>query len=251
MKHIFSCIVLFAACLLTVSCKKDNYEEPSSLLSGKLVYKGDPIGLENYQVPFELYQYGFGKLGRVGANSKLVDGVTDVGDNATTFDQNGAYSMTLFNGTYKILIPNGQGPFKWKQLSSGAPDSLTVTMSGNQTLNLEVTPYYMIWTPALTGGGGKVNATFKTEKIITDAANAKDIEKVTLYVSKTQFVSADGNNNIAQAELAGSAITNPNSVALTVTVPNIAPQTYVFARIGLKIAGVEDVIYSPVTQVTF
>ena len=232
MKISFYSIILSTFCSILFSCKKDNYKEPSSALSGKIVYKGEAINVENYQVPYQLYQFGFGKVGSI-------DG---------SFTQEGTYAAVLFNGNYKLIIPNGQGPFKWKQLASGAPDSMAITLNGNQTLDLEVTPYYMIRTPAITGGAGKVSATFKAEKIITDAS-AKNIERVTLYINKTQFVS--GANNIAKIDLAGAGIADPNNIQLSVTVPNIAPQTYVYARIGLKIESVEDLIFSPVKQITY
>ncbi len=216
-----------------MSCKKDNYKEPGSTLSGRLLYKGDAIGLENYQVPYQLYQYGFGKVGSI-------DG---------TFNQEGAYSSLLFDGDYKLIIPNGQGPFRWKQLASGAPDSTAISVKGSQTLDLEVTPYYMIRTPQITGGSGKVTGVFKAEKIITDPALAKNIERVNLYINTTQFVS--GANNIANAEISGAAIADPNNISMNVTVPGIAPQTFVYARLAIKIAGVEDLIFSPVQKVNF
>ena len=132
----------------------------------------------------------------------------------------------------------------WKQTASGAPDSLAITLRGSQTLDLEVTPFYMIRNPQISASGGNVSATFKAEKIITDA-NARDIERVSLYINKTQFVS--GGNNIAVTDMAGSSITDPNNITLSVAIPTITPtQNYVFARIGLKIAGVEDMIFSPV-----
>ena len=233
MKIVFQCIAMLALCAVGISCKKDNYKEPTSSLSGRLVYKGEAIGVEYNQVPFQLYQFGFGKVGPING----------------AFTQDGAYAATLFDGTYKLIIPNGQGPFKWKQLASGAPDSTTITMAGSQTLDLEVTPYYMIRTPQLTGASGKVNAVFKAEKIITDPTVAKNIERVTLFINKTQFVS--GANNIGSAGIDGGAITDPNNITLNVAVPNIAPQTYVYARIGLKIAGVEDLIFSPLMKVSF
>jgi len=233
MKKIFQYVTVLALSVAGMSCKKDNYKEPSSTLSGRLIYKGEAIGLENYQVPYQLYQFGFGKVG-------AIDG---------TFNQEGAYSSLLFDGDYKLIIPNGQGPFRWKQLASGAPDSIAVTVRGSQTLDLEITPYYMIRTPQVTGGGGKVTAVFKVEKIITDPVLAKNIERVNLYINKTQFVSSF--NNIAQTQINGSAIADPNNISMNVTVPGIAPQTYVFARIALKIAGVEDQIFSPVQKVNF
>jgi hypothetical protein len=225
-------IFYIAIIILAVSCRKDNYDEPSVRLSGRLVYKGDPIEVEYNQVRYELYQYGFGKTGPM----------------AAVFAPDGSYDMVLFNGEYKFIIPNGQGPFKWKQTPAGAPDSTTIVVNGNQEFNIEVTPYYMIRNAQLSGSGGSVSGKFSIEKVINDAS-AKNIENVSLYINKTQFVS--GADNVATISINGSDITDPNNVNLTVPVPALNPaQNYVFARIGIKIAGVEDRIFSSVTKIT-
>jgi hypothetical protein len=112
-----------------------------------------------------------------------------------------------------------------------------------------VTPYYLIRTPQITAAGGKVTSNFKIEKIVTDSTG-KDIENVTLYVNKTQFVS--GADNIVNEGIGGGSITDLNNVTLSATIPSMVPtQNYVFARIGLKVAGVEDRIFSPVVKLTF
>jgi hypothetical protein len=225
-------ITSFLLVVAIVACKKDNYKEPSAQLSGQLQYKGEIINVERNQVPFQLYQYGFGKVGAING----------------TFAQDGSYGALLFNGTYKFLIPSGQGPFLWKELAPGVPDSMSVTMSGNQTLNIEVTPYYMIRNAQITAAGGKVTATFKADKIIQDA-NAKDIQRVSLYINSGQFA---GTDNIAAADMAGTAITDPANISLQVTIPTITPaQNYVYARVGLKIVNVEDMIFSPLIKVSF
>jgi hypothetical protein len=225
-------IFYIAVILLAMSCRKDNYDEPSVRLSGRLVYKGDPIEVEYNQVRYELYQYGFGKTGPM----------------AAVFAPDGSYDMVLFNGEYKFIIPNGQGPFKWKQTPAGGPDSTTIVVNGNQEFNIEVTPYYMIRNAQLSGSGGSVSGKFSIEKVINDAS-AKNIENVTLYINKTQFVS--GADNVATKTINGGDITDPNNVNLTVTVPTLNPaQNYVFARIGIKIAGVEDRIFSSVTKIS-
>lgn len=245
MKIKFKYIAVIALCVAAASCKKDNYTPPSSTLSGHIVYKGEAIGVERDQVPYQLYQYGFGKIGPVGAFG-------DNDNSPTTFAQDGSYSALLFDGNYKLLIPNGQGPFMWKQTVPGVPDSLAITLKGNQTLDLEVTPYYMIRTPqmAFTPADSMVTATCKLEQIITDSVNKKGIDRVSLYINKTTFVS--GGDNIAGTDLAGTAITDPNNISLSVKVPAIVPiQHYVFARIGIKISGLEDMIFSPVQKIQF
>src|SRR6185312_6740881 len=128
MKNLFRYILIPALIISFYSCKRDNYAQPGTYLTGSLMYKGDSINVERNQVPFQIYQYGFGKVGAINS----------------TFQQNGSYSQVLFNGDYKLIIPNGQGPFMYKQTSSGAPDSLAISLNGDQTVNLEVTPYYMV-----------------------------------------------------------------------------------------------------------
>ncbi|RYY29807.1 MAG: DUF3823 domain-containing protein [Sphingobacteriaceae bacterium] len=215
------------------SCKKDNYEAPSSTLNGRLIYRGDAIGVEYNQVPFQLYQPGFGKIGPI----------------TGTFDQDGTYSTLLFNGNYKFTIPPGQGPFKWKENANNQRDTVAVTISGNQSIDIEVTPYYMVRNPQITVASGRVNAAFNIEKVVTDAT-AKGIDRVTLYINKTQFVS--GADNIAAVDLNGSAITNLNNLTASVAIPAISPtQNYIFARIGIKISGIEDMIFSPVQKLTY
>jgi len=219
-------IAIFIAIL--ISCKKDNYKEPGSRLSGHITYKGEPIEVEYNQVKFELYQYNYGKTGPV----------------AGTFQQDGSYSVLLFNGEYKFIIPNGQGPFTWKQTAAGAPDTTVINLNGSEDLNIEVMPYYMIRNPQLTAAGANILGKFRVEKIITGAL-AKDIENVSLYINKTAFVS--GADNTAVKTVDAAAITDWNNVQLSVAVP--AGQSNVFARIGVKIAGVEDRIFSPVVAI--
>jgi hypothetical protein len=233
MKIKFQYIWLPALVISLAACKKDNYSAPSSTLNGKIQYQGEAIQVEYNKVSFELYQYGFGRVGAIGAS----------------FSQDGTYSALLFDGDYKLIIPNGQGPFKWPQTSAGKPDSIAISLKGNKTLDLDVIPYYMIRTPKFAAASGKVTASFKIDKIVTDAT-AKDIEVVTLYINKTQFVSGDFNN--ARTSIVGSAIVDPNNINLEVNIPAMVPeQNYIFARIGLKIAGVEDRIFSPVEKLTF
>lgn len=233
MKIKFHYIILLLSLFTAYGCKKDNYAAPSVSLKGHLVYNGEPVNVEYNRVPFELYQPGFGKTGPISG----------------AFGQDGSYSTLLFAGDYKFTIPANQGPFRWKELSAGKRDTLAVKVSGDQTLDIDVTPYYMVRSAVLTAAAGKVNATFNIEKVITDV-NAKDIEKVSLFINKTQFVS--GADQIGVTDLQGSAITSLNNITMTVNIPTISPtQNYVFARVGIKIAGVEDLVFSPLVKVTF
>lgn len=236
MKNRFYFIIGATIAVLFASCKKDNYEAPQADFTGRIVYKGEAINMQYGQVNFELWQPGFGN------NAPIPVAVS----------QEGTYSAKLFDGNYKLVFAANQGPFLWKKNAKGAQDTIAVNISGNKTMDIEVTPYYMIRGATLSTAAGKVNGFCKLEKIITDA-NAKDVENVSLYINKTQFV--DGGNNLggtAVQTISGAAIADLNNLNLSVTIPTLIPtQNYVFARIGVKIAGVEDLIFTPVTKISF
>lgn len=213
------------------SCGYDNFDEPTSKLEGKLVYKGEAINVSYNDVTFQLWEPGWQKKGEINVS----------------VNQDGTYGAMLFDANYKLVIPKNQGPFMSLTNTETKSDTILVNLKGSKVMDIEVMPYYMIRTPQFTVSGREVTGTFKAEKIITDS-NAKNIERVNLYVNKTQFV--DFRSNVASAQVDGASVTPGNTVTLKATVPTITPtQNYVFARIGLKIAGVEDMIFSPVVKV--
>lgn len=227
--------------LALASCDKDNFEPPQATLEGRIVYKGEPIMVQgangnsttDFPVFFELWDKRFQNRSAIRVPIK----------------PDGTYSALLFDGEYKLTVPNNQGPFLWKKTAANNPDTITVNLKGSQQLDIEVMPYYMLRNAKFSGSGRTVTGTMKIDKIITDAANAKNIERVSLYINKTQFV--DAGQNIKTADKAASAIPDLNNVSLSAEVGNIVPaQNYVFARIGLKIAGVEDMIYTPAQKIT-
>ncbi len=216
--------------IIMSSCKKDNYDPPESQFRGRVVYNGEALNVEHDQVFFQLWQPGFGKLAPINV----------------AVAQDGTYSSLLFNGNYKLVFGGGLGPFMSKTVSTAAKDTIFVNINGNQTLDIEVTPYYMIRNPSISANGRTLSASISLEKIITDA-NAKNIERVTLYVNKTQFVSGNANSNIASDD---GDISNLNNIVMRLDVPNITPtQNYVFARVGVKIEGVPDLIFSPLQKI--
>lgn len=217
---------------LLAACSKDNYQPPKSRLTGAIIYKGDTIHVASQQVNFDLWQSGFGKLTPIHVN----------------VDQDGIFSAELFDGTYKLDFPIGQGPFMANAINTkDNSDTLILNVNGNTVQDIEVVPYYMIRNSEFSViQDSTISATCSLEKIITDA-NAKDVENITLYVNKTYFV--DNNNNVTTASIDGSEITSMDDINLKAVVPYLIPsQKYVFARIGLKIKNVEDRIFSSVVK---
>lgn len=232
MKFIF--LILPALVISFTSCKEDNYAEPGSFLTGKIAYNDGAINVEYDKVNLQIWQPGFGKLDYI----------------ACVIGQDGTFSSLLFDGDYKLVFAPNQGPFMTKIVSAAAKDTIFVSLKGNQTLNVEVIPYYMVNDAKFTYSAGVISATCKLDKIITDA-NAKTVERVTLYINKTNIVS--GANYLIKQDLPGAQVVDLNNVSLTgVTLPTLVPtQNYVFARVGLKMTGVEKLIFSPIIKVNF
>lgn len=233
MKIKFHYILLLALSTAIMSCELDNYEPPTSSLSGQLVYQGTPLNLEYNRVSYELYQDGFGKTGPM----------------SSTFTSDGAFSHLLFDGTYKMVVPDGQGPFIWENVGNTESDTLIINVNGSTEMDIEVVPYWMIRNTELTGNSDQVTGSFDLEQIVTDA-DARAIESVTLYVSKTLF--ANSQTNVATNMIEGGAITDVNDLSLSVTLPELVPaQNYVFASIGVKLAGTDDLLFSPTQKIEF
>jgi hypothetical protein len=224
-------IIPMVAALLALSCKKDNYSAPGSTLKGRIVYKGEPINVSFNDVSFELWESGWGK-------SDAID---------VTVSPDGSYAAQLFDASYKLIIPPYQGPFRSIPNSATHSDTVIVNLTGSQTMDIEVLPYYMIREPKFSLSGNKVEISCKLEQIIKDA-NAREIERVSLYLGKS--VQLDGRTSLSSKDMDGAEITDPGNVRLSADVPGITPaQNYLFARIGLKIRGVEDMLFSPVQQI--
>ncbi len=209
------------------SCEIDNYEEPDAFLTGRIVYQGEPILVGQNEVNFELYQSGFGKDGPINV---LVA-------------PDGTFSSRLFAGEYRLALLDGQGPFRKLQ------DSIPISLPESGTsLDVEVAPYYMVRNSQFAKNGDAMTATAQIEKILT-GDQGTDVERVTLFLNKTQIVSNNGDRNIAQGD---ADLTDLSNISISVDIPEIQPaQNYVFARIGVKMVNVEDWIFSPVERIDY
>jgi len=214
------------------SCEFDNYDAPKSSLTGNVVYQGEPINVASNEVNMELWEPGWQLRNRI-----------DV-----TMDQDGSYSASLFDAEYKLVFRQNQGPFRTITNPVTNSDTIVVNVKGATVLDIEVMPYYMIRNPQITKSGSSVNATASIEQIITDA-NARNIERVSLYINQTTFVDNRGNYHRAVQHLQAADIDDLSNVSLSLPIPDLVrAQNYIYARIGVKIEGVEQMIYSPVQQ---
>lgn len=235
----------------------DNRDAPGSTLTGRVVFEGEGVGLRSNGVQLELWEprYQDQQYAKI----------------PIYLDQDGSFTARLFDGDYLLNLLPGNGP--WVNSS----DTTEITLRGQESVDVAVTPYFVIRDPEIIRNapadptqGGSITATFRVEAIAPANAQRR-VELVGVYVSGTSFADRNVNpfrigtvppgqvaNNVL--ERARSAIqteldTN-GTISITVPLPNSVYSTqspvrreFVFARVGVKTAGVQELLYSPVVEI--
>ena len=229
MKTIFSLIPVLLALLLAGCGEYDNFEPPKSTLTGTVVYNGQPVGVRSGTVRLELRQPG--KDYPIWKATKIDVHVA----------QDGTFSAVLFDGSYKLTRVRGNGPW------ADQTDTIEVKVSGGATVEVPVEPFFVVKNETFQKNGNTITASVTLQRGNT----SRDLEQVNLYLSSTTIV--DATKSIAppkeaanKGEIMAAAITDLSQpVALTIDIPDaLAGKPYVFARIGVKTRGVEELAYS-------
>lgn len=219
MKLKYSIYALFAVLVLLTGCGLDNVDAPASKLMGKITYGGAPIGVRGSgeAIRLQAYQDGY--------------------ELHNSFDifvaQDGTFEATVFDGVYKVVCRDNNGPWL------NSRDTLTVNVSGTTACEYPVTPYYMIENETIALSGNTLNASCLVKKIVGD----KPIERVMLLLSKTSFV--DDVSQIARKDWEKPEVGTLN---LSMDVSGSQSENALFARIGVKIEGVGDALYSTIVR---
>jgi hypothetical protein len=210
------------AVLLAGCGEYDNFEPPKSTLTGTVVYNGQAVGVRSGTVRLELRQPG--KDYPIWKANKIDVHVS----------QDGTFSAVLFDGSYKLTRVRGNGP--WADLT----DTIDVKVSGGATVEVPVEPFFLIKNETFQKNGNAINTSFTLQRGNT----SRNLERVNLYLSSTTIV--DATNQAANREKLAAAITDLSQpVDLTIDIPaGLAGKPYVFARIGVKTRGVEELAYS-------
>jgi len=199
---------LVVAVLLIAGCKKDNYDKPTSILNGRVVYNKQALGLRSNGVQLELWQHGYELFTKI----------------PVYINADGAFSAILFDGAYKLVRRQGNGP--WLNNT----DSIDVNVNGETSIDVDVTPYYLVQNVTYTKNGNTLTAQVDIQMV----NNSLPLEAVTLYIGNTGIV--DQVNNIASAS---------GQTTITVNLPAGAS----FARIGVKTAGIAEQVYSQAEKI--
>jgi hypothetical protein len=205
-----------------MACEKDNYDPPSSQLTGRVVYQNQPVGVRSNGVQLELWQSGYQLFTKI----------------PLLIDQDGTFSAVLFDGDYKLVRLRGNGP--WVDNT----DTIPVQVRGAAVIDVPVQPYFVIQNDRITRSATSLAASCRVQAV----AGSRAIERVTLYVSTTQFV--DANNNVgSQSKVAADLTDLSRDVTFAYNLPaSVANRGTVYARLGVKTAGVAEMLYTPVQK---
>lgn len=203
---------------LVTACAFDSYAPPDTVLEGRLMYQGQPIGVRQNAIQLELWQDGY-------------DLRTDI---PVYVHQDGTFAATLFEGTYKLVRKQNNGPWR------NDPDTMVIELRGQQSVDVPVEPFFIIRSDNMQRSGSTLTATFDVEQVV----QGSELERVALYVGNTSFV--DARYNAARAE----RDTSSGPITLTLDLSSVSQnRAYVFARIGVKTKGVEEMLYTQVQKI--
>lgn len=209
--------------LLLISCGKDNYDSPSSIIEGKITYQGETLGLRGTgeAIKLQLYQDGYDKKDPV----------------AVYVGQDGSFRSVLFNGEYKLVTSDRNGPWK------NSRDTTHISLKGKATVELEVIPYFTITNETLKLNDNSYEITFDINQIVKEAK----IAKVILLLSKTTFV--DDANNILRQDITDNIKVGNNTFYVDISDnENVSKAKALFGRVGVLTEGADQAIYSKIER---
>jgi len=224
MKLISLSISLLFLLIASASCEKDNYAPPSSTLTGKVVYNDQPVGLRSGGVQLELWQPGYVLFTKIPVH----------------VDQDGTFSVSVFDGDYRLSFLAGNGPWAVSR------DSIMVNVKGSTAVEVPVRPYFIIRNQSVTREPGRLSSVFNLEKI----DESRTLQFAGLYIGTTAVLDNINNKQKVEVQAAGiSSLTAPIKIDATLSAA-LAGRDYIFARIGVKTSGVNEMIFSPVVRIT-
>ena len=211
---IISLLIIFSG------CGKDNYDEPESTLTGKITYNGEAINVRgtDERVRLQLYQDGYDKHDPI----------------EVFVGQEGTFSAKLFNGEYKMVTRNNNGPWV------NTRDTTLITVNGSTTIEFKVTPYFTISNAEISLSGNTMNASLTINRIVATA----EIDRVILLLNSTTFV--DDGFNVLRKDFTGNDV-KTGQVNYTAELNEKALNAkFLFGRICVWTKGADQGIYSQV-----
>ena len=214
-------IFAITVAVIISGCSLDNYDEPSSHLTGSVSFNGNPIGLCHGKVSFHLYQEGYGKNGPI----------------PVYLSQDGRFSALLYNGTYRIEAIDNNGPWE----NNIEPVDLEV--AGDVNIEIPVSPYYVLSDVSIVLNGSEVRSVCN----VSEVSAGKEARQLFLCIGTTRFISDQsysyvGRKNKMPVTIGGNGI--------NMDISDIMEEyDILYARLGLQMNGLQECIYSEVVRI--
>jgi hypothetical protein len=228
-------VSLLAACV-----KKDNFDPPSSILSGRIVQLGTttPLAVRanlDAQNMLELRQRGFPLFTPIGVYVK----------------QDGSFSASLYDGNYKLTRAS-RGPWV------ANTDTINVTVKGATTVDVPVVPHQTVSGFTVAVSGTKPAYVF-TASFTLKQVSTVVVDQARFFIGKTNIV--DVTNSFVNASKTAAvlgAFTNGSlstTIAVNMPTPTSTPafyynKNYVYGRVGVKAKDIGEYTYSDVLKIT-
>lgn len=225
MKNINSLILILGLFLVT-GCELDNFDEPKSEFKGRFVYEGEALQLRGtaYDNDCMMYAYQEGpEYENRGAINLFVN-------------SDGEFNSLMYDGFYKIVLRQDRGPWIPRK------DTIEVNIKGNQILDVEVTPYFLIKDTKIDFQNKVVKVKCKINQVVETAS----IDRAVIYISKTKLV-----DNVAKIAEKSFTNLNPGEHEFTFDLSDNGvtdAAKFLYARVGVKARQGNDYIFSEVTQ---
>ena len=221
-------IFLMLCALVLAGCNKDNYEAPKSCLTGRVVYEDEAVGLrqtgtgQDYNV-LELYQPGFEGTGNI----------------PVYVDQEGNFTVLVYDGTYRLVAKKGYGP--WPDTGT----ELNFDVHGDMQIDFPVTPYYVVRNANFAVDGGQLEVTFDVVRgafSLIEGDPAKLIESISLYLGKTRFV--DDVTFCQKIDAEGLSV-GTHTINVNLESSDLKKYDMLYVRIGVGTKGITQKDYTP------
>jgi hypothetical protein len=210
------------------ACEKDNLKEPTSILTGRVTFQGQPVGVRQVGtgtagVIYDIFQPGYAFFTPIPLN----------------IAQDGSFKATLFDGDYKIVRRNtASGPWVDKT------DTINVSLKGSASVDIPVEPFFVIKNASFTKNGTDVSVTFTVEK---NGTHTNTVEVAKLFLGRYYLMDI-GNGSAVTKDATGLTLGQPVTVTQAIPAP-IAGDDFIFARVGVKTKGITEYLYTSSTKI--
>jgi len=214
--------ILITTTVIFTGCEYDNYAEPTSTLSGRVVYAGEPVGVRTNGPQLELWD----------------DGQELSAQFPIHIAHDGTFSAVLFDGEYK-LVRKTNSPWL-PELT----DTLVIQVKGHTEIDVPVQPYFTVSNSRIQQNDGTVTADFTLNKV----AETATLDNVNLYFGKNMLIDDVRHDHKTSVSAADITIDGTNSI--TADIPtSLSGLGYIFVRLGVKSSASGELYYTQIQKI--